>query len=87
MKSLLSKHPFYIQLLSFLNIGLHIQKQNWDFSISEIIDSSLLNSSLLSWNGIFNKNISCQNVINIISPFFSQNMKSNPSHKQYITIF
>jgi hypothetical protein len=44
MKALLSKHPFYIQLLSFLNIGLHIQKKNWGFSTSEIIDSSLLNS-------------------------------------------
>jgi hypothetical protein len=26
MRALLSKYPFYIQLLSFLNIGLHIQK-------------------------------------------------------------
>jgi len=26
-KALLSKHPFYLQLLSFLNIGLHIQNQ------------------------------------------------------------
>jgi len=68
-KALLSKHPFYIQLLLFLNIGLHIQKQNRGFSTSEVIDSSLLNSPLLSLDGILNKKISCQNVINIISPF------------------
>jgi hypothetical protein len=52
MKALLSKYSFYIQLLSFLYIGLHIQKHNWGFSTSEIIDSSLLNSPLLSWDGI-----------------------------------
>jgi len=43
---------------------------DWGFNIGEIIDSSLLNSPLLSWDGILNKKISCQNVINIISPFF-----------------
>jgi len=48
MKALLFEHPFYIQLLSFLNIGLHIQKRNWGFSIGEIIDSSLLNNPLLN---------------------------------------
>jgi len=41
----------------------------------------------LNWDGIFNKKISCQNVINIISPLFSQNMKNNPWYKQYSTIF
>jgi hypothetical protein len=74
MKALLFEHPFYIQLLFFLNIGLHIQKWNWGFSIGEIIDSSLLNSPLLNWDGISDKKISRQNVINIISPLFSQNM-------------
>ncbi len=87
MKALLFEHPFYIQLLFFLNIRLHIQKWNWGFSIGEIIDSSLLNSPLLNCDGILDKKISHQNVINIISPLFSRNMKSNPWYKQYITIF
>jgi hypothetical protein len=28
VKALLLEHPFYIQLLLFLNIGLHIKNQN-----------------------------------------------------------
>jgi hypothetical protein len=48
MKTFLSKHPFSIQLLLFKNIGLHIQKKIWGFNTCEIIDSSLLNSPLLS---------------------------------------
>jgi hypothetical protein len=64
MKAFFSQHPFYIQLFSFLNIGLHIQIFFWGFSIGEIIDSSLLNSPLLSWDDILNKKISHQNVIN-----------------------
>jgi hypothetical protein len=32
-----------------------MQKRNWGFSTSEIIDSSLLNSPLLSWDGILDK--------------------------------
>jgi hypothetical protein len=78
---------YFIYNYSILNIELHIKKWNWGFNIGEIIDSSLLNSLLLSWDGILNRKISCQNVINIISPLFSQNMKSNPWYKKYIIIF
>jgi hypothetical protein len=49
MKALLSEHPFYMQLLSFLNIVLHIFNLNRVFNASEIIETSLLNSPLLSW--------------------------------------
>jgi len=41
----------------------------------------------LSWDGILNKNILSQDVINIISPLFFQNIKSNPCYRQYMTIF
>jgi len=78
---------YFIYNYSILNIELHIKKWNWGFNIGEIIDSSLLNSLLLSWDGILNRKISCQNVINIISPLFYQNMKSNPWYKKYIIIF
>jgi hypothetical protein len=70
MRALLSKYPFYIQLLSFKNIGLHIQKRNWGFNTSEMIYSSLLNSLLFTWDGILNKEISREDVINMIFPFF-----------------
>jgi hypothetical protein len=57
MNALLSKHPLYIQSIFFWNIGLHIQNQNWGFSIGEIMNISLLNSHLLSWDGILDKQI------------------------------
>ncbi len=49
------------------------------------MDSSLLNSPLLSWDGILDKKISCQHVIDIYIYIYSQNMKSNPWYKQHIT--
>ncbi len=49
MKAFLSEHPFYIQLLSSLNIVLHIYNLNWGFNVGVIINTSLLNSILLSW--------------------------------------
>lgn len=56
-KTLLSKHPLYVQFLK-KNIELHIQNQNWGFSIGDIIDVSLLNSLLLSWDNVLDfKNI------------------------------
>jgi hypothetical protein len=55
MKALLSKHPLYIQSLSFLNIGLDMQNRNCGFSIGEIMNIGLLNSRLLSWDGILDK--------------------------------
>jgi hypothetical protein len=49
MKAFLLEHPFYIQLLSFLNIVLHIYNLNWDLNVGETTDTNLLNSPLLSW--------------------------------------
>jgi hypothetical protein len=46
MKALI-KHPFYIQLLSFSTIGLHIRNQNWCFNIGKFMEISLLNSPWL----------------------------------------
>jgi len=87
MKAIFVSTSILCTIMFFFNIGLHIQKKNWGFNTCEIIDPSLLNSPLLSWDGILDKNKSHQNVINIIFPFFSQNMKNNPWYKQYIIIF
>jgi hypothetical protein len=37
MGTLLSTHPFYVQLLSFLVIGMLMQSRNWGFTIRQII--------------------------------------------------
>jgi len=87
MKAILIEHPYYIQLLSFLNIWLHIQNQNWGFCTGKIIDVSLLNSLLLSWDRILNKEISEKQLSNIIFPILSQNLKSNQWYEQYMIVF
>ncbi len=87
MNALLSEHPLYIQWLSLLNVGLHVQNQNWGFSIDEIMNISLLNSPLLSWDGILDKQICKEKNSEIIEPVCLQNMKTNPWFKQYKTIF
>jgi len=61
MKTFLFEYPFYMQLLSFWNIGLHIQKQNWGFNTCEVIDSILLNS--------FNKRSQLQNLLTMVEEF------------------
>jgi len=80
MNAHLSKHP-----LSFLNIGLHIRNRKWGFSIGEIMNISLLNSPLLSWDRILDSR-KCKDVSKIIQLVYLQNMQSNPWFKQYRTI-
>jgi hypothetical protein len=36
----------------------NIRNQDWGFNIGKIMDISLLNSPLLSWDGILDKNVS-----------------------------
>jgi hypothetical protein len=50
MNSTLLIHPIYIQLLSLVDIGLHIVKNHWGFCVGQIIEK---NSPLLSGDGIF----------------------------------
>jgi hypothetical protein len=61
MKTFLFEYPFYMQLLSFWNIGLHIQKQIWGFNTCEVIDSILLNS--------LNKRSQLQNLLTMVEEF------------------
>jgi len=39
MATLLFTHPLHVQLLSFFEIGLHMQSQNWGFATSQIIET------------------------------------------------
>jgi len=84
MKALLSKRPFYIQLF-FKKMLITYTKKKKVFNTCEIIDSSLLNNPLLSWDGLLNKKISRQNVIYIY--IYTQNTQNNPWYKKYIIIF
>jgi len=53
------------------------------FNTSEIIDSSLLNSPLLNWDGILNKEYFIMILYILISPF----LPKHGNYKQYMTIF
>jgi hypothetical protein len=58
------------------------------FSIGEIImNINLLNSPLLSWDGILDSKKSKEDVSKISQPIYLQNMQSNPWFKQYKIIF
>jgi hypothetical protein len=61
-----------------LNIGLHIKNQNWVFNVGEIIDINLLNSPLLSSDGVLIKKISREKLSNILLFILLQNLRNNP---------
>jgi hypothetical protein len=45
-------HLIYIQLLSLVDIGLHIEEKHYGFNVGQITKNSLLNNPLLSWDCI-----------------------------------
>jgi len=77
MKTFLLKHQYYIQLLFFLK---HWIIYNWGFNIGEIINSSLLNSPLLSWDGILNKEYFITMLLYILGEVMLIGTKSNRNH-------
>ncbi len=55
--------------------------------MGKIIDTNLLNSPLLSWDGILNHNFNAEKIGTLLRPLLSQNMQSNPWFQTYKTIF
>jgi hypothetical protein len=65
-------------------IYIYIYKYiNWGFNISEIIDTSLLNSLLLSWDGILDKEYFIMMLYILLFPISPKHRK----YQQHITIF
>ena len=69
--SIIYCHPFHMQLLSFLGIGMHFQSCGWSFFIGQIVEKSLLNSLLFSSDDVldyiaFDDEISA-NIVPILS--------------------
>jgi hypothetical protein len=50
-------------------------------------EKSLLNTPLLNWNGILKKEISQNEVMNIIMPMFVESIHTNPLFKKYFIVF
>jgi hypothetical protein len=86
-KSIISTNPLHVQLLSFLDIGMHIQSRNWGFSTGQMLETSLLNSPLLSWDGTTDKTATIEELSSTIGPNLVQNMHSNPLLNTYLTVF
>ena len=86
-KSIISTNPLHVHLLSFLDIGLHIQFRGWGFSIRQILERNLLNSLLLSWDGTTDKSIMIEELYSTVGPIPAQNMHSNPPFNNYLTVF
>jgi hypothetical protein len=84
---MLCLHPIYVELLSLIDIGSHIQEKHYGFSIGQMSEKNLLNSLLLNWDGILEKEISRNEIMNIIMPMYVENINTNPLFKSYFTIF
>ncbi len=54
---------------------LHIYNLNWGFNVGEIIDTSLLNSLLLSWDGILDKETSIKKTFKYCASYFITKFK------------
>ncbi len=57
MNLISSIHLIYIQLLSLVDIGLHIVEKHWGFSVGKITKKILSNNPLLSWDRILEKTL------------------------------
>ncbi len=87
MATLFSTHSLHVQLVSFLNIGMHMQSRNWGFTTRQIIKISFFNSPLLSWDGMVDCTFIVEEINTYVGLMFSQNIQTNPWFQKYKTIF
>ena len=85
--SLLNCHPLHIQLLSFLDIYLHIQNRERGFYNRKIVETSHLNNLLLSYDNILDQDTIVDEISTKIGHILTQNMSTNPWYKTYKCIF
>jgi hypothetical protein len=87
MKSIVTLNPLHEQLLSFMDIGLHMQSKDWGFSSGKIVSDSLLNSPLFGWTERSNASQTVENLVSSLTPLLSQKLHTNPFFQKYITVF
>jgi hypothetical protein len=85
--SIASCHPLHVQLLSFMDIGIYIESQNWGISTGEITETSLLNSPLLYWDGIIDHTPLIETISSSLGPILNQNMDTNPTFEDFFIVF
>ena len=87
MKSIVTLNPLHVQLLSFMDIGLHMQSKDWGFNIGKIVSDSLLNSPLFGRIESSNASQTVKNLVSSLTPLLSQNLHTNPFFQKYMTVF
>jgi hypothetical protein len=74
-------------MLSFLDIGMHIQSKDWGFSVGKIVDTSLLSNPLFGCGTGSDSSQSIEQFASSLSPLLAQNLTTNPFFQTYITVF
>jgi hypothetical protein len=87
MKFIVTLNPLHVQLLSFMDIGLHMQSKDWGFSTGKIVSDSLLNSPLFGWTKRSNASQTVENLVSSLTPLLSQNLHTNPFFQKYMIVF
>ena len=87
MKSIVMLNHLHVQLLSFMDIGVHIQSKDWGFNIGKIVSDSLLNTYLFGWTDNPDASQTIENLVSFLTPLLSQNLHTNPFFQKYMTIF
>ena len=87
MRSIITTNPLYVQMLSFIDIGIHIQSKDWGFSIGKIVDTSLSSNPLFGCGTRLDSLQSIEHLASSLSPLLAQNLTTNPFFKIYVTVF
>ena len=87
MKSIVTLNPLHVQLLSFMDIAMHMQSKDWGFSTGKIVSESLLNSPLFGWAENSDASQTIENLVSSLTPLLSQNLHTNPFFQKYMTVF
>ena len=88
MKSIVTLNPLHVQLLSFMDIGVHMQSKDWGFSTGKIVFNNFLNSLLFGWAENYDAYQTIENLVSSLTHcMLSQNLHTNPFFQKYMTIF
>ena len=74
MKFIITTNPLHVQMLSFLDIGIHIQSKDWGLSLGKIVNTSLLSNPLFDCATRLDALQSIEHLASSLRPLLSQNL-------------
>ena len=87
MKSIITTNLLHVQMLSFLDIAMHIQSKDWGFSVGKIVDTNLLSNHLFGCDTTSYSSQSIEHLTSSLTPLLSQNLTTNPFFQTHVTVF